>query len=83
MNANSFSAVLLGAAVFLCGSLLFSQSLELQPTRTDGTYRAGEPVAYTLTARDIHGNIFRNWDEIGSTVTITLRNSTANTDDIE
>ncbi|MBN1448646.1 MAG: T9SS type A sorting domain-containing protein [Bacteroidetes bacterium] len=40
----------------------------------------GEEVCFTLTAKDDNGNVIRSWDQVGSPVTLTLVNSTANTD---
>lgn len=40
----------------------------------------GEEVCFTLTAKDENGNVIRSWDQIGSPTTLTLHNSTANTD---
>ncbi len=40
----------------------------------------GEEVCFTLTAKDENGNVIRSWDQVGSPVTLTLNNSTANTD---
>lgn len=40
----------------------------------------GEEVCFTLTAKDENGNVIRSWDQIGSPITLTLHNSTANTD---
>jgi len=47
---------------------------------SDMTVLVGEQVCFTLTARDENGNVIRSWDQIGSPTTITLMNSTANTD---
>ncbi len=46
----------------------------------DITRLVGEQVCYTLTARDENGNVIRSWNDIGNSTTITLRNSSANTD---
>lgn len=40
----------------------------------------GEEVCFTLTAKDENGNVIRSWDQIGQPTTLTLMNSTANTD---
>ena len=40
----------------------------------------GEEVCFTLTAKDENGNVIRAWDQIGQPTTLTLMNSTANTD---
>jgi hypothetical protein len=42
--------------------------------------RAGDTVRCSITARDSHGNVVRSWDQVGSPLTLTLRNSAANTD---
>ncbi len=57
------------------GGVSFSAS-----TFADKTVVAGEKVCYGLTARDDNGNVIRSWDQIGAPITITLYNSTANTD---
>ncbi len=49
-------------------------------TMADITRLVGEEVCFTLTARDENGNVIRSWNDIGQPTTITLRNSTANTD---
>jgi hypothetical protein len=48
--------------------------------KSDITRLVGEEVCFTLTARDENGNVIRSWHEIGSPTTVTMRNSTANSD---
>jgi hypothetical protein len=41
---------------------------------------AGQEVVFHLTAKDKNGNIIRDWDRKGQATTLTIKNSTANTD---
>lgn len=43
-------------------------------------YSVGDKVCFSLTARDKNGNVIRTWDQTGNFTTLTLKNSTANTD---
>jgi hypothetical protein len=40
----------------------------------------GEEVCFTLTAKDENGNVIRAWDQVGQPTTLTIVNTTANTD---
>ncbi|MDH7515509.1 MAG: T9SS type A sorting domain-containing protein [Bacteroidota bacterium] len=40
----------------------------------------GEPVCFTLTAKDKNGNVIRSWNTTGLPTTLTLVGSSANTD---
>jgi Secretion system C-terminal sorting domain len=44
------------------------------------TIEAGTPVVITYTARDTSGNVITDWNTVGAPCTVTLDNSTANTD---
>ena len=44
------------------------------------TVTVGDTICYTLTARDTSGAVITDWDQTGEPATITLVNSTANTD---
>jgi len=56
--------------------------VEIDPMSSDPDINkiAGEGVDFVLTARDKNGNIIRDWNIKGQATTLTLRNSTANTD---
>ncbi len=41
---------------------------------------AGTKLTFTLVAKDSLGNIIQDWNSSGSTITVLLKNSTANTD---
>jgi len=59
--------------------------VEIDPMAADPDINAqvGEKVCFTLTAKDVNGNIIRDWDspdKNSPATTITIKNSTANTD---
>jgi len=56
--------------------------VEIDPMSSDPDINkvAGEEVVFNLTAKDKNGNIIRDWDIKGAATTLTIKNSTANTD---
>jgi len=56
--------------------------VEISPMSSDPDINkvAGEEVEFVLTAKDKNGNIIRDWDRKGQATTLTIKNSTANTD---
>jgi hypothetical protein len=56
--------------------------VEIDPMSADPDINkvAGEEIVFVLTAKDKNGNIIRDWDRKGQATTLTIKNSTANTD---
>jgi hypothetical protein len=56
--------------------------VEIDPMSADPDINAtaGDAITFKLTARDKNGNIIRDWNIKGQATTLTIRNSTANTD---
>ena len=58
--------------VAICVSQTAAQSVRTVPV--------GEQVCFTVAAVDSSGDTIRNWNTMGTPITLTLMNSTANTD---
>jgi hypothetical protein len=65
------------AMSLLSATVLFTQHVVAQ---SNATYTVGEEVPITLTARDSLGNVITDYNLTGEPITLTLLNSTANTD---